>query len=144
MLVAADELIQGQSLQLNLAPEPACVEVIRVRRLISNLSESQEKAAREVYSFLRIVRLAGGWCSYVTEERRALATVMALWKKRQRRENPADPPHLLTRGAASTLFDGDSGAPSYEDAPRDVWEKVFKLPTDVAGHILRLYTDLVL
>ena len=84
-----------------------------------------------VYEYLRMVRLAGGWRSYVTGERRALATLMALWKRNQERERRgiADTPRSVSSGAS-----GDAA----------VWVKVFDLPSHVAGRILCFYTDLVL
>ena len=79
------------------------------------------------------MRLMAGWRSYVIEERRSLATLMALWKRQR-------------RSAATGPSSGETRAPSPLGAPGDVAVLlgVFELPLDLAGRVLCFYTDLVL
>ena len=105
------------------------------RRLRENVAK--------IYEFLRMVRVAGGWRSYVTEQRRTLATLRELWKRKRRLAATSS---SLTQGAGSDSPRGDSSAPSHEGASGDVavWSRVFELPVDLAGRVLGFYTDLVL
>ena len=160
-LVAGGEVVEDGELdedapRRNMAPELRLLRAMRRRnyddsdssgrdvRNAERRAERRAENAAKVHKFLRMVRLAGGWRSYVTEERRALATLMELWKRQRR---AADPPRYPTRSAARELRRGDGGAPSFESAPGDVvaaWVRVFELPPDLAGLVLRFYTDLVL
>ena len=127
-----------------MAPELKCIEALEAMRLRDVDDGGFREILARVYEFLRMVRLAGGWRSYVAEERRTLATLMALWKRRRSAAAGSSSP--LTRSTASTSSRGDNGAPSHESASGDVatLEKIFELPSDVAGRIVRYYTDLVL
>ena len=124
-----------RSLQLRFVSELRCFDK-------DNMSPEQVAKINEL---LRKVRLAGSWASYVTEERRALATLMALWK-RQRRNGIATSPHRLTLSQESKTPRGVGSALTYEGASEDVeiLLKVFELPPGVSGRVLRFYTDLVL
>ena len=150
-LVLDGELVEdgelaGRRLEREMAPELLCqraaMESVHDHAAIYAYSHADLLEAR---CLLRTVRLAGGWRSYVTEQRRILATLMELWK-RQRRVGVATPLRRLTRSRASQLPRGGSSAPSHDGASGDVavLSKVFELPSHVAGRILRFYTDLVL
>ena len=99
----------------------------------------------KVHEFLRKVRLAGGWRAFVTEERRKLATLMALWKRRRLAGvgTSSQPP---ARSQSPETVCGESSAPCHGGLPSDVAAllRVFELPSALAVPILRIHMDLVL
>ena len=139
-LVADGEVVED-GLQRSMSPELLCLQAMRIDEDEdddsyldddSYFGDYSDPEFTEVHELLRTVRLAGSWRSYVTGQRRALATLMALWKRRA----AAASPRRLTRS--------DSSAPSHQDAAGDVAVWVLELPSHLAGRILCFYTDLVL
>ena len=152
MLVENGETVENGELaedgqERSMAPELLCLRAMsrRPRGNDSSYADARENA-RKAYEFLRMVRLAGGWRSYVAEERRGLATLMALWK-RQRRATAGYWRHLRRSAAPKFPRRGRSAPPPFQrGSPGDiaVLSRVFELPLDLAGRILSFYTDLVL
>ena len=84
------------------------------------------------------VRRAGSWRSYVTEERRSLATLRALWRRGRIPGSPTSARKVPRRDSTETL--------PYQPVSGDaaLLERVFALPKEAAGRVLSFYTDLVL
>ena len=125
------------------APELFCLEEQRKYDQRNHEHAALRAKWGRMHHLLRNVRLAGSFRSYVIQGRRALATLMALWKRQRR---AAASSRQLTRSAAAKFRRGNSSAFIDEGAPRHVAAllRVFELPSDLAGRVFLYYTDLVL
>jgi hypothetical protein len=144
-LVKPGETTDASQLERGL---PAAPELIVAFKLVGALyGETPENKViyGKLFAYLRGVRLAGGWREYVVEQRRSLATHRvthrALWLRRRngarahaaastrskmaRVESPLEPTTRMSSDVAllSMVFE--------------------RLPADVGGRILCLYTELI-
>ena len=95
--------------------------------LKSELSDTPADDAKDkVLKYLRDVRAAGGWPSFVSEQRHSLGVLRALWRRIQNASRQGVKPALLP--------------PPHDQA---VLCKLFDLPDDLFAAVLHFYTNLL-